>query len=135
MLKQIRACARSHTERDRYSPVGIAFHWVMAFLVLFQLGWGWYASRMPVGGDKLHAYEVHSAAGLPVLLLAIGRVAWRLLLPRPVNDADPQGPHTDAANPPHYLFYACFFGLSSRSPERPVGKERFSPHISRCTAT
>ena len=111
MLKQVRAWARSHTERDRYSPVGIAFHWVMALLVLFQLGWGWYASRMPVGGDKLHAYEVHSAAGLPVLLLAIGRVAWRLIIPGPVNDADRQGLQTDAAYAIHYLFYACFFGL------------------------
>src|SRR3546814_5042421 len=61
MIKELRAWARVHTERDRYSPVGIAFHWIMALLILFQLGWGWYMSRLPVGGDKLHAYEVHSA--------------------------------------------------------------------------
>src|SRR3546814_13340553 len=84
MLKQVRAWARSHTERDRYSPVGIAFHWVMAFLVPFQLGWGWYASRMPVGGDTLYAYQVTSAAWLPVLLLHLGPVACRWVLPGPV---------------------------------------------------
>src|SRR3546814_7983279 len=66
---------------------------------------------MPVGGDKLYAYQVHSAAGLPVLLLAIGRVAWRLIIPGPVNDADRQGLQTNAAYAIHYLFYACFFGL------------------------
>src|SRR3546814_11664873 len=112
MLKQVRAWARSHTERDRYSPVGIAFHWVMAFLVLFQLGWGWYASRMPVGGDKLHAYEVHSAAGLPVLLLAIGRVAWRLIIPGPVNDSHRPWLMTDCPHAIHLLFSACFFAFS-----------------------
>src|SRR3546814_4880084 len=74
---------------------------------------------MPVGGDKLYAYQVHSAAGLPVLLLAIGRVAWRLIIPGPVNDADRQGLQTNAAYAIHYLFYACFFGLpiSGRSEE------------------
>src|SRR3546814_15292580 len=66
---------------------------------------------MPVGGDKLYAYQVHSAAGLPVLLLAIGRVAWRLIIPGPVSDADRQGLQTNAAYAIHYLFYACFFGL------------------------
>ena len=63
--------ARGHTEQSRYSPVGIAFHWIMAFLILFQLGWGFYASWVPAGGDKLWAYQVHSAAGLPVLVLAL----------------------------------------------------------------
>src|SRR3546814_12468923 len=87
MIKELRVWARVHTERDRYSPVGIAFHWIMALLILFQLGWGWYMSRLPVGGDKLHAYEVHSAAGLPILLLAIGRLGWRIAIPGPVNDA------------------------------------------------
>ena len=53
MIERLRAWARTHTEQDRYSPVGIAFHWVMAFLVLFQLGWGWYTSFLPAGGDKL----------------------------------------------------------------------------------
>lgn len=111
MIERLRAWARTHTERDRYSPVGIAFHWVMAFLVLFQLGWGWYTTYLMPGGDKLFAYEVHSAAGLPVLILAMLRMAWRLIIPGPVNDADRQGWQTQAAYVTHYLFYICFFGL------------------------
>src|SRR3546814_5591773 len=111
MIKELRAWARVHTERDRYSPVGIAFHWIMALLILFQLGWGWYMSRLPVGGDKLHAYEVHSAAGLPILLLAIGRLGWRIAIPGPVNDADRQGWQTQVAYAMHYVFYLCFFAL------------------------
>ena len=37
MIESLREWAREHTEQDRYSPVGIVFHWVMAALVLFQL--------------------------------------------------------------------------------------------------
>lgn len=111
MIEEIRAWARSHTERSRYSPVGIAFHWVMAVFVLFQLGWGYYASWLPAGGDKLYAYEIHSAVGLPVLLLAIGRFGWRLMIPGPINDADRQGWQTRIAYAMHYVFYIAFFGL------------------------
>jgi cytochrome b561 len=111
MIRALRKWARTHTERSRYSPVGIAFHWVMAFLVIFQLGWGYYSSWLPAGGDKLHAYEVHSAVGLPVLLLAIARFGWRLMIPGPVNDADRQGWQSQFAYAMHYVFYIAFFGL------------------------
>lgn len=107
----IRAWAARHAERGRYSPVGIAFHWIMAALVIFQLGWGWYAGRLMAGGDKLHAYEVHSAVGLPILILAIGRLVWRIVIPGPENDADRQGVQTQIAYAIHYIFYLCFFGL------------------------
>jgi cytochrome b561 len=111
MIRALRSWARKHTERSRYSPVGIAFHWVMAALVLFQLGWGYYASWLAAGGEKLHAYEVHSAVGLPILLLAIARFGWRLMIPGPINDADRQGWQTQVAYLMHYLFYIAFFGL------------------------
>lgn len=111
MIERLRAWAKRHTERDRYSPVGIIFHWVMAFLVLFQLGWGWYMSLLPAGGDKLHAFEIHSAAGLPILILGLLRGVWRLIIPGPVNDADLPGWQSKVAYATHYLFYICFFGL------------------------
>jgi Cytochrome B561 len=111
MIRALRAWARTHSERSRYTPVGIAFHWVMAFLVLFQLGWGYYTSWLPAGGDKLFAYQVHSSVGLPILLLAIARFGWRLMIPGPENDADRQGWPTQVAYAFHYLFYVAFFGL------------------------
>ena len=111
MLRQLRAWARTHTEQDRYSPVGIAFHWVMAALVLFQLGWGFYTDVLAPGGDKLRAYEVHSAVGLPILVLAIFRGAWRIAIPGPINDADRLGWQTTAAHVTHFLFYLCFVML------------------------
>jgi cytochrome b561 len=111
MLKRIRRWAQSYTEAGRYSPVGVAFHWSMAALILFQLGWGLYTDLMMPGGDKVFAYQVHSAAGLPVLLLALVRALWRFLIPGPVNDADSQGWQTSVAYITHWLFYAAFLAL------------------------
>ena len=111
MIEQLRAWARKHTEQDRYSPVGLVFHWVMAALVLFQLGWGFYSDWVAPGGDKLFAYQVHSAAGLPILILALLRGVWRLVIPGPENDADTLGWQSIAAHVTHWLFYIAFFGL------------------------
>lgn len=111
MIERLRAWGNSYTERGRYSPVGIAFHWIMAALILFQIGWGFWTDWMMPGGDKLFAYEVHSAAGLPVLALAVGRMAWRMLIDDPYNDADRQGVKTTIAHVTAYLFYVTFFTL------------------------
>jgi cytochrome b561 len=111
MTDRLHAWVGRYAEKDRYSPIGIAFHWVMAALVLFQLGWGFYSSWLPPGGDKLMSYQVHSAAGLPILVLAAGRLAWRIVVPGPVNDADRLGWQTQVAYATHYLFYVAFFGL------------------------
>ena len=111
MLAAIRRWASKHTEQDRYSPVGVAFHWVMAALVLFQIGWGFWTDWMMPGGDKIQAYQVHSAAGLPILILALLRGLWRILIPGPENDADRLGWQTTTAHVTHLLFYLCFFGL------------------------
>ena len=111
MLEQLRRWARRHTEQSRYSPVGVAFHWVMAALVLFQIGWGFWSDALMPGGDKVRAYQIHSAAGLPILILALLRGIWRVLIPGPRNDADELGLQSVVAHGTHILFYVCFFGL------------------------
>jgi len=111
MIRAIREWALRHTAERRYSPVGQVFHWMMAALVTFQLGWGWYMSRLPVGGGKLRGYEIHAEIGLLILILAIGRLIWRLIVPGPLNDADDLGWQTHAARLIHVLFYISFFAL------------------------
>lgn len=111
MIDRLRAWANRYTDEGRYSPVGIAFHWIMAGLVLFQIGWGFWTDWMMPGGDKVFAYQVHSAAGFPILLLAIGRIVWRSLVTDPYNDADRQGWQTTIAHVTANLFYLTFFTL------------------------
>lgn len=111
MIERLRAWGNRYTRQGRYSPVGIVFHWVMAALVLFQLGWGFWADWVAPGGEKVAAYQVHSAAGLPILVLAIGRLAWRQLVDDPYNDADGQGWQTTFAHVTAWAFYLTFFSL------------------------
>jgi len=111
MIERLRAWGNSYTKRGRYSPVGIMFHWVMAALILFQIGWGFWSDWMMPGGDKVRAYQIHSGAGLSVLLLAVGRIIWRLLIDDPYNDADRLGWQTTIAHITAYLFNLAFFTL------------------------
>lgn len=111
MIRAIQEWAARHTAERRYSPVGVAFHWIMAALITFQLYWGWHMSRLPVGGEKLEAFRLHSELGLLMLLLAALRLLWRAIVPGPVNDADRLGWQTLLAYLTHALFYICFFGL------------------------
>jgi cytochrome b561 len=112
MIGRLRAWARTYTDQGRYSPVGVAFHWTMAALVIFQLAWGVYASWKFAGGDKVHALEVHGAVGLPILLLATLRLAWRMVIPGPHNDADELDLwQIIAAKVTVVVFYICFFAM------------------------
>lgn len=111
LVAQALEWAAGHHDEGRYSPVAILFHWTMAALVAFQLGWGWWMGRMPVGGDKVAAYDVHFAGGVLMLVLVMGRLSWRLLAPNLINDADKPGWETMAAHVTHYVFYTCLFGL------------------------
>lgn len=108
MIRSLRRWARRHARKGRYTPVGIAFHWVMAALVIFQLLSGWMMERWPVGGDKLQAYRLHSEIGLLLLLLAALRFVWRAIIPGPINDADVPGWQADAAHLTHILLYGLF---------------------------
>ena len=107
----IRSWASAYTREGRFSPVGVAFHWVMAALILFQLGLGWFLKLMGVGGDKLAAYALHGTIGVLIFLLAFLRIIWRLMIPDPFNDADRQGWTTKFAYVIEHLFYLCFLML------------------------
>ena len=111
LLLNLLEWAAGHTDAGRYSPVAIVFHWTMAALVVFQLFWGWWMGRLPVGGHKVAAYDLHYAVGVVMLVLILGRAGWRAFAPEPINDADKPGWESVAAHITHYLFYACLLGL------------------------
>lgn len=104
----IRDWAASYTERGKYSPIGIWFHWIMAAVVIYQLGSGWMMQRYPVGAEKLAAYALHSEIGLTLLLIALLRGLWRLYIPDPVNDSDAPRWQSRTAKIIHYAFYGLF---------------------------
>ena len=112
LFARLRRWGEGYTSDGRFSPVGVVFHWGMAALILFQLGLGWAMTLLvPVGGSKLHWYEVHSAVGLAIFLLALFRIVWRIMISDPWNDADTMGWRTKLAYVVEHLFYVTFFIL------------------------
>jgi cytochrome b561 len=67
--------------------------------------------RCPAGGDKVSAYDMHYAVGVLMLVLALGRLGWRLLRPRhdqrrrQAGLGERRGPSS-----PTMLFYGCLLG-------------------------
>ncbi|MGX7897017.1 cytochrome b [Tsuneonella sp. HG222] len=108
MKRTLQAWAQSYRSRGRYTPVGVAFHWIMAAVVIFQLGTGWWIQRFLAGGEKLAAYALHSQIGLTLLVLGLLRLVWRLIVPGPINDADKPGFSSKIAHLTHGIFYALF---------------------------
>ena len=128
MIRALQQWSKRYHARGKYTPVGIAFHWTMAAVVMFQLVTGWMMQRFMVGADKLEAYKLHSEIGLALLLIGAFRLLWRLMVPGPINDADRQGWQTTLAHATHALFYLLFAVLplsgwvmwSAIQPARPL---------------
>ncbi|WP_085808660.1 cytochrome b [Sphingomonas sp. TZW2008] len=87
----------------RYSSVAIAFHWIIALLVVVNLAIGLLHDAIP----SLRAWMPgHKAVGITVLALTAGRLAWRL-----AHRAPPLLAHTPAwekglAHATHWTLYA-----------------------------
>ncbi len=128
LVDRLRHWAARHTRRNVYSPVGQAFHWIITALVFFQLWWGWWVGRLPVGSDKFEGYQLHSQVGVAILVLLLLRLMWRSIIPGPVNDADEPGWQSTAARLTHYVFYFLLVALplsgwamwSSMASEQPL---------------
>lgn len=107
-VQQWQEWSKSYRDRGKYTPVGVAFHWIMAAVVIYQLYSGWAMQRYLVGAAKLDAYQLHSEIGLTLLLLGALRLLWRLIVPGPINDADNQGWRSAMAHATHAAFYTLF---------------------------
>jgi cytochrome b561 len=73
--------------RERYGSIAVAFHWLMAVLVVGLLALGLYMVQLPdVGYDKKKITLIlwHKEYGILALLFVLARMAWRSrgLLPR-----------------------------------------------------
>ena len=113
---------------DRYSRGAIAFHWAIAALVLFNLWLGLFHASLPRDWQVM---PVHKSVGVTVLVLTLGRIAWRLTH-RPPHLPDAM-PHSEkiAAKTAHLALYALLLilpltgWLLSSNPERPRPIEWF----------
>ena len=96
-------------DSPRYTGTAIAFHWAIAVLVLGLIGSGWWmtgAIRDPARQAQAYeVYQLHKAFGLCVLLLTLGRLAWRLTHRPPPLPAHMNAFERIGAHGAHILLY------------------------------
>ncbi len=63
------------------------FHWLMALMIITLLTVGLIMTDMSPSEQKWQLYNLHKAAGVTVLGLAIARLVWRLSQPIPLLPA------------------------------------------------
>lgn len=102
--------AEGYNRRGLYSPIGVTFHWVMAAMMIVQLGYGWYLGTLPVGGDKHVGYQAHAELGLTIMAFGSLRFLWRSQISGPEN-IEPDSFAGRASLLIQAWFYFSFFAL------------------------
>jgi cytochrome b561 len=98
------------TERSRYSTVSMVFHWTIAIAVIVN----WRiaeAAEHAAGPARGAIFADHKALGIAILVLTLGRIAWRLTHPMPALPRNYAPWETILARTTHVLFYVLLIGL------------------------
>jgi cytochrome b561 len=93
---------------ERYTSGAIAFHWVIALLVLANLALGILHESLPRAWQVM---PLHKSIGITVLVLTLGRIAWRLAHRPPPLPSHLQAWERGAAHLVHLLLYAAMLIL------------------------
>ncbi|MCX7282996.1 MAG: YceI family protein [Novosphingobium sp.] len=94
---------------SRYASAAIALHWILAALLLFQVGLGGGLEHLPKGVAQFAGYQFHKSVGITILLLSLLRLAVRLTRPRPAPVPDGKVQML-LARAVHVLLYAIMIG-------------------------
>ena len=96
--------------RSTYSAVAIVLHWLIAALLIANIGLAWYFTHLP----KLQQFgpaSLHKSFGITVLLLTLVRIGWRFTSPPPPLPDSLRPWETWAAKATHVLFYVIMLGM------------------------
>ena len=91
-----------------YTRTAIALHWVLAALIVFNLGFGLYTVDLPLSPQKLKLFSWHKWIGVTVFALAAARLLWRLGHPPPSLPDAMKGWERRLAGGAHALLYVLF---------------------------
>ncbi|HZK99011.1 MAG TPA: cytochrome b/b6 domain-containing protein [Caulobacteraceae bacterium] len=96
--------------RARYNAVAIALHWLIAALLIANIGLAWYFNTLS-GLAKVPPTQLHKSIGVTILLLSVLRLAWRLVNPPPPLPGSVKGWERLAAETVYVLFYGVMIGM------------------------
>lgn len=117
--------ATSAMRAERYSTGAIWFHWIIAALVIFNIIVGLFHDGVPALRALMPA---HKAVGITVLVLTLGRIAWRVANPAPPLPAGFPAWERQASKATQAIFYLLMLVMplsgwimvSSGSHARPI---------------
>jgi cytochrome b561 len=93
----------------RYDRVAMSLHWIIAVLMIFMAFFG--ENLMRSGDTSLLLPTIHVSTGLAILVLSLGRLAWRLLNPPPALPDGTAAWEAALARLMHILFYVLMIGV------------------------
>jgi cytochrome b561 len=97
----------------RYDAAATALHWIIAVLIVIQIGLGWYMNE--VLPDHSPAQDqiltLHVSVGITILLLVLLRIAARLMWRPPPMPAGMPALDATLARLTHVLFYVLMLAL------------------------
>jgi cytochrome b561 len=94
----------------RYTGVAIAFHWLLALMIVGSFGVGLTMSDLPVSPTRLKLFNWHKWAGVTILALSVLRLLWRLTH-RPPADLPAPRWQQQVAHATHIALYVLFFAV------------------------
>ncbi len=96
---------------SKYSGVSIAFHWLLAILIIGSFSFGLYMTELPFSIARVKQYNWHKWAGVTILALSGLRLLWRLSHPPPRYPHAMARWQVNAAHATHGLLYVLFFAV------------------------
>lgn len=101
--------ATSGAKRQSWTRLAVALHWLVAVLILFNIGLGLVAEEMAMSPAKLQVFLWHKSVGLTVLALAGLRLCWRFAHAPPPPANDQSDAEQRIASIVHWSLYALIF--------------------------
>ena len=95
--------------RERYTPAAIAFHWILAVLIIGNLAFGLTIVDLPLSPQKLRYFSWHKWTGVTIFLIASARLLWRLSHRPPALPPTMKPWERRLARVGHVLLYVLFF--------------------------
>jgi cytochrome b561 len=100
----------SEVHFGRYNAVAMVLHWLIAALILANIGLAWWFESLH-GLAKIPPTQIHKSIGITVLMLTVLRLVWRLLhRPPPLPVAMPAWERA-AAHVSHAVLYVLMLGM------------------------
>jgi cytochrome b561 len=100
----------THPGRSTYSGVAIALHWLIAGLIIANIGLAWWFNTLK-GPAEVAPLALHKSIGITVLLLSLVRIGWRFTSAPPPLPAYMRPWERWLAKATHLVFYLLMLGL------------------------